>query len=122
MPADLVEEVLRLEGLEDIPSIVPTAPAGRGLTPAQRRRRAIGHALAYNGYAEILPTPFIADDVFDVWNLPADDPRRNVVTVQNPLEASNSSLGTTLLPSMLDAVKRNVSRGEPNVALFVLSR
>ena len=118
MPADLVEEVLRLEGLEDIPSIVPTAPAGRGLTPAQRRRRAIGHALAYNGYAEILPTPFIADDVFDVWNLPADDSRRNVVTVQNPLEASNSSLGTTLLPSMLDAVKRNVSRGEPNVALF----
>ena len=32
-PADLVEEVLRLEGLEQIPSVLPAAPAGRGLTP-----------------------------------------------------------------------------------------
>src|SRR5699024_6766582 len=51
MAADLVEEVLRLEGLEAIPTIVPTAPAGRGLSDAQKRRRAVGHALAYAGYA-----------------------------------------------------------------------
>lgn len=36
-PADLVEEVLRLEGLDKIPSVLPTAPAGRGLTAEQRR-------------------------------------------------------------------------------------
>ncbi|GAA4794586.1 phenylalanine--tRNA ligase subunit beta [Corynebacterium canis] len=118
MTADLVEEVLRLEGLEDIPSIVPTAPAGRGLSAAQLRRRAIGHALAYGGYAEILPTPFISNDVFDVWGLDADDERRRVVTVQNPLEADRGVLGTTLLPSMLDALKRNVARGHKDVHLF----
>ncbi|MCK7637787.1 phenylalanine--tRNA ligase subunit beta [Corynebacterium sp. P7202] len=118
MDADLVEEVLRLEGLEDIPSVVPTAPAGRGLTPAQRRRRAIGHALAYNGYTEILPSPFIAADVFDVWGLDADDPRRKTVGVLNPLEAERSVLGTTLLPNMLDAVRRNVSRGQRDVSLY----
>lgn len=122
MPADLVEEVLRLEGLEAIPTILPTPVGGRGLTPAQRRRRAVGHALAYNGYAEILPTPFIADDTFEVWELDADDPRRSVVKVHNPLEADYSVLGTTLLPSMLAAVGRNVARGRSNVTLFGLQQ
>lgn len=118
VPVDLVEEVLRLEGLEDIPTILPTPSAGRGLSPAQKRRRAVGHALAYSGYAEILPTPFIVNDTFDAWGLDADDPRRNTVAVQNPLESDHAVLGTTLLPSMLDAVRRNVARGRDSVALF----
>lgn len=122
IPADLVEEVLRLEGLEDIPLVLPTPVGGRGLTPAQRRRRAVEHALAYNGYAEILPSPFIANDTFDVWGLSADDERRNAVTVQNPLEADRAILGTTLLPTMLDAVVRNVARGRNDVALFGLQQ
>ncbi|MCS4534767.1 phenylalanine--tRNA ligase subunit beta [Corynebacterium sp. HS2168-gen11] len=115
---DLVEEILRLEGLQDIPSIVPSAPVGRGLTPQQKRRRAIGHALAYNGYVEILPTPFIRQDTFDTWDLDADDPRRNAVTVQNPLDADYAVLGTTLLPSMLEALTRNVARGLQDLYLF----
>lgn len=120
--ADLVEEVLRLEGLEAIPSIVPNAPVGTGLTPAQKRRRAIGHALAYNGYLEILPTPFIRQDTFDTWGLEADDPRRNVVTVQNPLDADYAVLGTTLLPSMLEALARNIARGQTSLKLFGLQQ
>lgn len=116
--ADLVEEVLRLEGLEAIPSILPTPVGGRGLTAQQRRRRAVGHALAYNGYAEILPTPFIANDTFDVWGLAQDDPRRNAVVVQNPLEKDYGIIGTTLLPSMLDAVSRNIARGMKDLQLF----
>lgn len=119
---DLVEEVIRLEGLEGISSITPQAQVGRGLTAAQRRRRAIGHALAYNGYAEILPTPFIANDVFDLWELPADDPRRNTVKVQNPLDKDYAQLGTTLLPSMLEALGRNVARGRGDLSLFGLQQ
>ncbi|MCS5480828.1 phenylalanine--tRNA ligase subunit beta [Corynebacterium sp. YIM 101645] len=122
IPADLVEEVLRLEGLEDIPLVLPTPVGGRGLSPVQRRRRAVGHALAYNGYAEILPSPFIANDTFDVWGLAADDERRNAVKVQNPLESDRAILGTTLLPTMLDAVVRNVSRGRHDVSLFGLQQ
>src|ERR1700722_8048776 len=49
-PADLVEEVLRLEGLEVIPSVLPSAPAGRGLSAGQRRRRAVGKSLGLSGY------------------------------------------------------------------------
>ncbi|MCK2201553.1 phenylalanine--tRNA ligase subunit beta [Corynebacterium callunae] len=122
MAADLVEEVLRLEGLEAIPTIVPTAPAGRGLSDKQKRRRAIGHALAYNGYAEIIPSPFIDGSIFDEWDLAADDERRQTVAVLNPLEADRNVLGTTLLPSMLDAVKRNVARGHKDFSLFGLQQ
>ena len=118
LPADLVEEVLRLEGLEKIPSVLPTAPAGRGLTPAQQRRRAIGRSLALNGFVEILPTPFLPVGVFDAWGLPADDSRRAALEVLNPLEADRPQLATTLLPGLLEALVRNVSRGAPDVALF----
>jgi phenylalanyl-tRNA synthetase beta chain len=121
-PADLVEEVLRLEGLDVIPSVLPSAPAGRGLSTAQRRHRAIGKSLALSGYVEILPTPFLPTGVFDAWGLPADDARRKTTQVLNPLEADRPHLATTLLPGLLEALARNVSRGIVDVALFALAQ
>ena len=121
-PADLVEEVMRLEGLEVIPSVLPPAPAGRGLTPVQKRRRAIGKSLALNGYVEILPTPFLAAGIFDQWGLPADDDRRRTTRVLNPLESDRPELATTLLPGLLEALARNVSRGAVDVSLFALAQ
>ncbi|OBJ27749.1 phenylalanine--tRNA ligase subunit beta [Mycobacterium colombiense] len=121
-PADLVEEVLRLEGLEVIPSVLPPAPAGRGLSAVQKRRRAIGRSLAQSGYVEILPTPFLPAGVFDLWGLPADDPRRTTTDVLNPLEADRPHLATTLLPALLEALVRNVSRGLVDVSLFALAQ
>jgi len=121
-PADLVEEVLRLEGLESIPSVLPSAPAGRGLSATQRRRRAIGKSLALSGYVEILPTPFLPAGVFDAWGLPADDERRNTTQVINPLEADRPHLATTLLPGLLEALARNTSRGIVDVALFAVAQ
>ena len=120
--ADLVEEVLRLEGLENIPSVLPSAPAGRGLTPVQRRRRAIGRALAYTGHVEILNPVFLPAGVFDVWGLPSDDTRRVTTTVLNPLEADRPALATTLLPGLLETLQRNVSRGQRDLALFSIAQ
>lgn len=120
--ADLVEEVLRLEGLESIPSVLPTAPAGRGLSAIQKRRRAIGKSLALAGFVEILPTPFLPAGVFDAWGLAADDPRRHTTNVLNPLEADRPQLATTLLPGLLEALGRNVSRGTADVALFAIQQ
>jgi len=121
-PADLVEEVLRLEGLDTIPSVLPTAPAGRGLTAVQKRRRAIGKALALGGYVEILPTPFLPAGVFDTWGLPADDARRSTSRVLNPLEADRPELASTLLPGLLEALNRNVSRGAVDTALYAMAQ
>lgn len=121
-PIELIEEIVRLEGLDEIPLELPTPRGGRGLSPVQRRRRAVTHALAYSGYVEIIPTPFMKNDAFDVWGLEDSDPRRAVVKVQNPLDADYGVLATTLLPSMLEAVGRNVARGRNDVALYSVAQ
>lgn len=121
-PVELIEEIVRLEGLDDIPLVLPTPRGGRGLSPEQRRRRAVTHALAYSGYVEIIPTPFMSNTVLDTWGLDADDPRRNTVAVQNPLDADYAVLATTLLPAMLEAVGRNVARGRHDLSLYSVAQ
>jgi phenylalanyl-tRNA synthetase beta chain len=117
-PADLVEEVVRLAGYDDIPSVLPTAPPGRGLTDAQRRRRAIGRTLAETGYVEAPAYPFVGEKALDGLGLAADDERRQVVVVRNPLSEEEPALRTTLLPGLLASLARNLSRGQRDVALF----
>ncbi|SMD05551.1 phenylalanine--tRNA ligase subunit beta [Kibdelosporangium aridum] len=117
-PADLVEEVLRLEGYHTIPSVLPAAPAGRGLTPSQRRRRAVARTLADVGYVEVMPMTFVSPATWDAFGLPEDDVRRQTVKVLNPLEADRNEMTSTLLPGLLEALGRNVSRGMRDVALF----
>ncbi|MGH3997389.1 MAG: phenylalanine--tRNA ligase subunit beta, partial [Pseudonocardiaceae bacterium] len=117
-PADLVEEVLRLEGYDTIPSELPPAPPGRGLSAQQRRRRTISRALAEAGYVEVLPSPFVSAATWDAFALPSDDPRRRTTTLLNPLETDRDQLSTTLLPGLLDALTRNVARGQRDVSLY----
>ncbi|MGE0298459.1 phenylalanine--tRNA ligase subunit beta [Pseudonocardia sp.] len=117
-PADLVEEVLRLEGLGAIPSVLPPAPPGRGLTASQLRRRAVSRALAEAGYVEVLPFPFVGPASWDGLGLPANDVRRRTVSVLNPLDADRAELATTLLPGLLDTLVRNRARGAVDVALY----
>ncbi|GAB3487896.1 phenylalanine--tRNA ligase subunit beta [Nocardiopsis coralliicola] len=121
-PNDLVEEVVRLEGYENIPSVPPRAPAGRGLSPAQRRVRAIGRALAASGHTEVLNYPFTGERDFDALQLPADDARRSAVRLSNPLNDDEPLLRTTLLPGLLKALVRNVGRGTADVALYESAR
>lgn len=117
-PADLVEEVLRLEGYDTIPTVLPSGPAGTGTTATQRRRRAVGRALAEAGYVEVLPFPFVAPSVWDQLGLDESDSRRRTVSVLNPLESDRNELATTLLPGLLETLVRNVSRGMRDVSLF----
>ncbi|MEW2385416.1 phenylalanine--tRNA ligase subunit beta [Micromonospora sp. NPDC047707] len=117
-PADLVEEVVRLDGYDRVPSVLPVAPAGRGLTWQQRRRRAIARALADQGYVEVLSQPFVAPDLADLLGLPADDPRRRAVRLANPLSEEEPLLRTTLLGPLLGVLRRNLGRGQRDLALY----
>ncbi|MEV4284689.1 phenylalanine--tRNA ligase subunit beta [Nonomuraea bangladeshensis] len=117
-PNDLAEEVIRLEGYESLPSVLPSAPAGAGLTEGQRLRRRAGRALAEGGYVEVLSYPFISPDDFDRLLLPADDARRVAMRLANPLSEDEPLMRTTLLPGLLKTLVRNVGRGFADVALF----
>jgi phenylalanyl-tRNA synthetase beta chain len=117
-PSDLAEEVIRLEGYDAIGVRLPRAPAGHGLTTAQRLRRAVGRSLAGAGYVEVLGLPFAASADYDRLQLPADDPRRTAVRLANPLSEDEPFLRTTLLPGLLRVLARNVGRGFGDLALF----
>ncbi|PWR15926.1 phenylalanine--tRNA ligase subunit beta [Micromonospora sicca] len=117
-PADLVEEVVRLDGYDRVPSLLPAAPAGRGLTWQQQRRRAVARSLAERGYVEVLAHPFVSAELADQLGLPADDPRRRAVRVANPLSEEEPLLRTTLLGPLLGILKRNVGRGLRDIAIY----
>ncbi|MEQ6902750.1 phenylalanine--tRNA ligase subunit beta [Nocardioides sp. YIM 152588] len=117
-PQDTTEEVIRLVGYDTIPSVLPKAPGGRGLTRAQQLRRRIGRTVAGEGYVEVICFPFVGEADLDALGLPADDRRRRLLGLSNPLSAEAPSMTTTLLPGLLKAAARNVGHGTTSVALF----
>jgi phenylalanyl-tRNA synthetase beta chain len=117
-PYDLVEEVVRVVGYDQVPSVVPVAPAGRGLTREQRLRRRIGRTVAALGCVEVVSFPFVGEETFDALGLPPDDVLRHAVRLSNPLSSQKPLYTTTLLPGVLDAAARNLGRGATGVALF----
>jgi phenylalanyl-tRNA synthetase beta chain len=116
-PADLAEEVIRLEGYQYIPVQATRAMAGKGLTDRQRLRRTLNRALAYAGSVEVMSDPFTSAADFDRLQLPADDPDRLAVRLANPLSDDQPLMRTTLLPGLLRTLIRNVGRGFGDVAL-----
>ncbi|MGH8827888.1 MAG: phenylalanine--tRNA ligase subunit beta, partial [Jiangellaceae bacterium] len=117
-PFDLVEEVARLHGYDAVPSVLPVAPSGRGITFEQRLRRRVERALAASGYVEAPSYPFVGEAELDALGLPADDARRRSLRLANPLSEEQPLLRTTLLPGLLAAVRRNVGRGTTSVGLY----
>ena len=117
-PFDLVEEVARVVGYEDVPSVLPDAPPGRGLTQDQSMRRRVGRTLAGEGYVEVVNFPFIGEADLDRLGIDSTDSRRTTLRLANPLSSEEPLMTTTLLPGLLRTVARNVSRGTTDVALF----
>ncbi len=117
-PADLAEEVIRLEGYQNIPVRAVRASGGRGLTGRQRLRRTASRALAYHGLVEVLSQPFLSAADFDRLQLPADDARRLAVRLANPLSDDEPLMRTTLLPGLLRNLARNLGRGFGDSALY----
>ncbi|HWI00295.1 MAG TPA: phenylalanine--tRNA ligase subunit beta, partial [Propionibacteriaceae bacterium] len=117
-PYDYVEEVGRQIGFDTIEPVVPRAPVGRGLTRSQRARRDIATALATSGFVEVLSSPFLSIDELDRLGVPADDERRRLNRILNPLSETSPYLRTTILPGLLTTATRNRSRGNDDLALF----
>lgn len=116
---ELVEEVARARGYDQIPSVLPQPKAaGRGLTHGQRIRRVVATTLAHQGLTEVLSYPFVSRSLFDRLGLPADDERRRVVSLVNPLSDEAPVMRTSVLDTLLDTLRRNVARGARDIAVY----
>jgi len=119
-PADLAEEVIRLEGYQNVPVSAVRAAGGTGLTGRQRLRRTVSRALAYGGFVEVMSHPFTSTADFDRLQLAPEDPARRAVRLANPLTDDEPLMRTALLPGLLRTLARNVGRGFGDVALYEL--
>lgn len=122
-PVDLVEEIARIQGYDEIPTAMPV----QRLAPvAEARARTLADAardaLRAAGLLECMTLPFASAAALDAAGLPADDPRRRQVRVLNPLTEDEGALRTTLVPSILAVVHGNRSRQVERVRVFELGR
>ena len=113
----LAEEVARIVGYDRIPSVLPVAPPGRGLTRQQLLRRQVSQTLASSGLVEVMAYPFLSQAATRLFGSRTGEPI-TAMRVANPLDAEAPLLRTTLIPGLLDIARRNLSRGLLDLALF----
>ncbi len=117
-PADLVEEVVRIHGLEHVPST--PLPRAEGVarptaTRAQRTERTLRRALAARGLNEAVTWSFIAPAAAEPFGGAA-------WTLANPISTELAAMRPSLVPGLLAAARRNLDRGEAGVRLFEIGR
>ena len=122
-PQDLMEEVARLSGYNQIPITFPMLPA-QGTTPSPMmvRRNQVRDILCGFGYSEAVNYSFISADSCDRIQLDADDPRRHHISLLNPISEEQSVMRTTLVPGILEAGQRNIARQQNNLRLFEIGK
>lgn len=120
---DIVEEVARIYGFENIPARTPKTALSEGV--ANRKEISVGkirESVRKTGFTEVINYSFMNGNDLDLLLVPADDPRRRHISVMNPLRQEDSLMRTTLLPSMLNNFRYNLSRGIKDIRLFEVSK
>jgi phenylalanyl-tRNA synthetase beta chain len=116
---DVIEEVARIDGVDRLPATLPARRGAAGmLNHAQRVVRAAEDAMVGRGLYEVVGWSFADPGLLDRLRLPPEHPMRHVVRLLNPLSDTQSIMRPTLLGSLMDAARHNVSRNGPDVAIF----
>ncbi len=115
---DLSEEIARLVGYDNIPSTLPVAPPGRGLTRSQQQKRRVVQALADAGLTEVLSYPFVSKAANDTFGVAEEGAERPALKLANPISEENGYLRTSILPGLIEVARRNHSRGFRDLALY----
>jgi len=114
--ADLVEEVLRVEGFDAIPVVsMPRAAAVArpALDTGQRRVRTARRLLAQRGLNECVTWSFLSRAQAETFGGGAE-----ALTLANPISSELTDMRPSILPNLIDAVRRNVARGHDDFGLF----
>jgi phenylalanyl-tRNA synthetase beta chain len=126
MEADIIEEVARFYGYENIPVELPEAVLGgagqRDRICATGIRRDIRQSFLKSGYTEAINLSFMGSADLDLLGIPQDDPRRRLVKILNPLREEEAYMRTTVLPALIRNLAHNVSHGNRDLRFFEMSR
>lgn len=122
-PEDLSEEVARLWGYNRIETSYPLVPAkGRPLSPVLVLRKRIRRIMTGFSFTEAINYNFVNADHCDQMNLLPEDEKRNVETVLNPISDQMSVMRTSLLPGLLETMKKNLAQQEDTLSLFEIGK
>ncbi len=116
---DLIEEIARVYGYDNIPTTLPKGDIPVPVpNPSTEVRKRIKHFLLAAGMMEAINYSFCDPNCFDKIRFTADDPRRDVLKLRNPLSPEMSVLRTTLLPGLLENAQHNRNHQIDTIALF----
>jgi phenylalanyl-tRNA synthetase beta chain len=116
--ADLVEEVCRIYGLDNVPfAEMPrlSAVARPVLNPLQRRMIQVRRTRAARGFNEAVTWSFVPEAQARLFN---NGQRNRMLVLANPISSELSDMRPSLLPNLIAAASRNMARGFLDVALF----
>ncbi|MGD2000286.1 MAG: phenylalanine--tRNA ligase subunit beta, partial [Desulfobacterales bacterium] len=122
-PEDLMEEVARLSGYNNIPLTYPAVPVrGRPLLKTRASRNRIKQLMVGCGFNEIVTYSFIGSGDGDRLGLKSDDSRRQTVAIMNPLTEEQAVMRTSLVPGLLQTLQLNLAKQERNLKLFEIGK
>jgi len=120
---DLIEEVARLQGYNEIPTAMPVVPMS---FPEQQQglelRKKLAAVLVSQGFFEAINYSFVDENYFDRLQLEENDGLRSAVTLLNPLSEEQKIMRTMMLPSLLQNISRNTSRQSNDIRLFEIGK
>ncbi len=117
--ADLIEEVARLYGYENLPSNLPRVAATDDVfAPHDKKLRGLRELLVGLGLTEMMAMTFSSPSQVEQAGL--DAAYLDMVTLENPISEKHATMRSSLIPGLLAAVSRNIRHGSPNVKAFEL--
>jgi phenylalanyl-tRNA synthetase beta chain len=122
-PEDLMEEVARLSGYNNIPTTFPLMPAtGRSAHKEIDLRHRMRQLMIGFGFRETLNYSFMHKQSADRLRLKPDDPRRKLVDILNPLTEDQAVMRTSLVPGLLQTVHFNFFQQTKNLKIFEIGK
>jgi phenylalanyl-tRNA synthetase beta chain len=122
-PEDLMEEVARLSGYDNIPLTYPAVPVkGRPPLKTLTLRNRIKQFMSGYGFYEIITYSFISADACDRLGLNPEDDRRHSVPILNPLSEEQSVMRSSIVPGLLETMRHSIAQHEKNLRLFEIGK
>lgn len=122
-PEDLMEEVARLSGYNNVPTTFPAMPAeARPPEPRLQLRKRLKEVMTGFGFTEAITYSFVAEASCDHLRFKAEDPRRKLIHILNPLSEDQAVMRTSLATGLIQTAVYNIAQQVKNLKLFEIGK